>query len=166
MADMWTQGSFAIRCSAAEAALLTEAINAAHDICAALDRDPPGADLLAAFPPSDPGDPWSGFIQAFPDPVFPCVGGDFWSEALPDEPGYCAVSFASMDDFDPAAVAMLIQRCCVETLRAGPVGFEWAATCSKPRIGEFGGGWCAVFADRIEIETTGEALSQALDGGI
>lgn len=45
-------------------------------------------------------------------------------------------------------------------------GFEWAATCSKPRIGEFGGGWCAVFADRIEIETTGEALSQALDGGI
>ena len=73
-----------------------------------------------------------------------------------------ALRSASMDDFDAAAIAVVIQRCCPETLAKGPIGFEWAMTCSKPRIGEFGGGWCAIFADRIEIDATNEALSRAL----
>ncbi|MBB6125403.1 hypothetical protein [Sphingobium subterraneum] len=164
MADTWIQGSFAFRCSAAEAALLVQAVDAAHDMCAALGNEPPGPDLLAVFPPTDPGDLWSGFRAAFADPEFPCVGADFSSAGLPDEPENCVICFSSMDDFDPGAIAMLIQRCCQQTLRIAPVGFEWAMTCSKPRIGEIGGGWCAVFADRIAFESTGEALSRALDG--
>lgn len=164
MADTWIQGSFAFRCSAAEASLLAQAVDAAHDICAALETEPPGPDLLAVFPPTNLRDPWSGFRNAFADPEFSCVGADFASVALPDDPGNCVIHFSSMDDFDPGAIAMLIQRCCQQTLRMAPVGFEWAMTCSKPRIGEIGGGWCAVFADRIAFESTGEALSRALNG--
>ena len=163
MADIWIQGSFAFRCTAAECALIEEAANAGCVLANGDEPEPPSAVLLAAFPPGDGEDGWSGFRDAFVDPDFPVVGADFIAETCPDDPSARIVCFASMTDFDPENVAMLIQRCCPDTLAKGPIGFEWAVTCSRPRIGEFGGGWCAVFADRIEIETTGEALSQALD---
>lgn len=166
MADTWLQGSFAFRCTPAERALIEEAVNAGHDLCADVDGEPPGPELLAAFPPTDPADPWSGFRNVFANPDFPTVGADFASERSADDPSICIASFASMDDFDPYAVATVIQRCCPETLARGPIGFEWAMVCSKPRIGEFGGGWCAIFADRIELESTGEALGRALSGSI
>lgn len=166
MADTWIQGSFAFRCTAPEAALLAQAVDASHDLMAGFDPDPPGAELLAAFPPCDAADPWSGFRDAFDDPEFPAVGADFEGRTCPDHAALCVVSFASMSDFCPSAIAMLIQRCCPETLKIAPIGFEWAVTCSKPRLDEFGGGWCAVFADHIDIESTCTALSHALAGGI
>lgn len=166
MADMWRQGVFVFRCAPAESALIAQAIDAGHRLCADTDPAPPGAELLAAFPPTDATDPWSGFREAFVDPDFPVVGTDFASEPDPGDPSACIASFSSMDDFDPSGIAVLLQRCCHETLAGGPIGFEWAETCSKLREGEFGGGWCAVFADRIELESTGTALSRALEGGI
>lgn len=164
MADNWTQGSFAFRCTHSERALIQEAVNAGHDLCAALDPDPPSPELLAAFPPIDPADPWSGFRNAFDDPDFPCVGGDFAAVDDPDDASLCLATFASMDDFDPSAIVIVIQRCCRETLAKAPIGFEWATVCSRPRVEEFGGGWCAIFADRIELESTSEPLSRALAG--
>lgn len=161
MADIWIQGSFAFRCTAAECALIEEAANAGYALTNGDQPEPPSAALLAAFPPDDRADAWSGFRHAFVDPDFPVIGADFVGQPYPDDPHARIVCFASLADFDPENVAMLIQRCCVETLAKEPIGFEWAVTCSRPRVGEFGGGWCAIFADRIEIETTGEALSQA-----
>ena len=166
MADIWFQGSFAFPCTAAECELLAQAVDAAHDLCGGRDPEPPSAALLAAFPPTDAADPWSGFRDAFPDPDFPTVGADCMGERHPADPSISIVSLAGMEDFDPGAIAALVQRCCRETLAQGPIGFEWAVSCSKPRVGEFGGGWCAGFADRIELESTGEALDRALQGGI
>lgn len=85
MADMWIQGSFAFRCTPAERALIEEAVNAGHDLCAGVDGEPPGPELLAAFPPTDLADPWSGFRDAFADPDFPTVGADFAGERSADE---------------------------------------------------------------------------------
>ncbi|WP_332812674.1 hypothetical protein [Sphingomonas sp.] len=164
MADIWIQGSFAFRCTAAECALIEEVANAGYALANDDAPDPPSAALLAAFPPDDANARWSGFREAFNDPEFPTIGADFIAETCPDDPSARIVCFASMDDFDAAAIAVVIQRCCPETLAKGPIGFEWAMTCSKPRIGEFGGGWCAIFADRIEIDATNEALSRALAG--
>jgi len=166
MADNWTQGSFAFRCTRTERALIQEAVNGGHDICAARDPDPPSSALLAAFPPTDGDEPWSGFCDAFDDPDFPCLSGDFAAVDDPDDLTLCLATFASMDDFDPSAIATVIQRCCPETLAKAPIGFEWATVCSRPRVGEFGGGWCAIFADRIELESTDEALGCALAGDI
>lgn len=163
MADHWTQGCFAFRCTRGERALIEEAVNASRDLCAGVEADPPSAALLAAFPPTDPADPWSGFRGAFGDFDYPHVGGDFAAIDHPDA-GDCLATFASMDDFEPDALAILIQRCCPATLAVGPIGFEWAEICSKPRIDAFGGGWCAIFADRIELGSTSQALDRALAG--
>lgn len=162
MADNWRQGSFAFRCTASECALIEELINAGFALMNDDEADPPSAALLAAFPSDDANTPWSAVREAFADPEFPAIGADFLSETFPADPQARIVYFASMDDFDAYAVALLIQRCCPETLAKGSIGFEWASVCSRPRIGEFGGGWCAVFADRIEIEATYEPLSRAL----
>lgn len=166
MANNWTQGSFVFRCAAAECALIEEAANAGYALANDDAPESPSAALLAAFPPEDGNDAWSGFRAAFDNPDFPTIGADFLAEHCLDDADARLVCFASMDDFDPAAIATVIQRCWPETLAKAPIGFEWAAVCSRPRIGEFGGGWCVIFADRIEIESTGEALANALGGGI
>lgn len=40
------------------------------------------------------------------------------------------------------------------------IGFEYACTCSKPRVGEFGGGGILVSKDNIEIKTTSDILEE------
>ena len=40
-------------------------------------------------------------------------------------------------------------------------GLEWAETCSKPRVGEFGGGWALVTAEGTTWGSTHEALCAA-----
>ncbi len=166
MADCYIQGSFAFTCTHAEMALIEEAFQASYDIESGDTPTEPTAELLAAFSPTALDDPWSGFLAIFPDPEFPSFGVEFEGGNTLDRPGISTVSFWSMTDFQPAALGALIRHCCQDTLRQAPIGFEFAYSCSRPRRGELGGGWCAVFADRIEIETTREALSLALDGGI
>lgn len=164
MADNWSQASFAFQCTAAECALIEEAMAAGFALAGCDDPDPPSAALLAGFPPVGADDVWSGYREAFDDPDFPGARADFVADICRDDPLARIACFSSMDDFDAYGIAVTVQRCCGETLAKGPVGFEWAMICSKPRVGEFGGGWCAIFADRIEIETTGEPLSRALAG--
>lgn len=169
MADMFTKASFAFACTRAELALLDDAFQASDELRFDGDPEPPSHDLLALFPPTSPDDPWSGFCDAFPDPDFPSLGAVVSGDGPHDEAAGAAETVSVWiygdTDFQPAAVAEIIQRCCATTLARGPIGFEWAMTCSKPRIGEFGGGWCAIFADRIEIETTDEPLAEALAVG-
>lgn len=166
MADCYVQGSFAFTCSHAEMALIEEAFQASYDLEDGDTPTKPTPEFLAAFPPVSSGESWSGFLAIFPDPDFPNFGVDFEGGNTLDRPGVSTVIFSSTTDFQPDALAALIQRCCQATLRQAPIGFEWSFSCSRPRVGEFGGGWCAVFADRIEIETTREALARAIEGGI
>lgn len=166
MADSYVQGSFAFTCSHTEMALIEEAFQASYDLQDGTPEAGPTPEFLEAFPPTEPDDPWSGFLSIFPDADFPNFGVDFEGGNTLDRPDVSTVVLSSTTDFQPDALAALIQHCCQGTLRQAPIGFEWACSCSRARIGEFSGGWCAVFADRIEIETTGEALSRALEGGI
>lgn len=166
MADSYVQGSFAFTCNNLEMALIEEAFQASYDLQDGSDLTPPTPEFLAAFPPVTPDDCWSGFLAIFLDPDFPNFGVDFEGGNTLDQPQVSTAAFSSPTDFQPAALGQLIQRCCQTTLHQAPIGFEWAFSCSRARQGEFGGGWCAVFADRIEIETTGEALSRAIEGGI
>lgn len=39
-----------------------------------------------------------------------------------------------------------------------PIGFQWSNDCTKERLDAFGGGCCAIFKDRIEIENTSTRL--------
>lgn len=166
MADYWTQGSFAFRCTQSERALLSEAFAAAQQLASETEAGEPSAALLDAFPPTESGECWSGFRAVFPDPDFPHFGASFIPQDAPDDPAQAKVTIFGDLDFQPEPIAAVIQRCCPATLAAAPIGFEWSDSCSRPRVDAFGGGWCAIHADRIEFESTGERLSRALDGGI
>lgn len=166
MADSYVQGSFAFTCTHAELALIEEAFQASYDFEAGGTPTEPSPEFLAAFPPTSPDEPWSGFLAIFPDPDFPNFGVDFEGTNMPEQPQISTVTFYSMTDFQPDPLASLIQHCCQATLREAPIGFEWACSCSKPRIGEFGGGACAIFPDRIVFSNTAQMLERALKGDL
>lgn len=166
MADHFIQGSFAFTCSIDEAALIEEAWQLAADLMGDFKPAPLSDELLAVFPPTIANNPISGFTAIFDDTNFPDFGADIRVESSTDDPMTCPVTIYSTIDFQPWPIAGLIQRCCQSSLAIAPVGFDWSFTCTKPYLDSFGGGWCAVFPDRIEIEFTREALSKALEGGI
>ena len=166
MADHYTQGSFAFICSTAEAALMKEAWQLAADLMSDFDPEALSGEFLEAFPPLANGDQYSGFRAIFDDANFPDFGADIQVANSAADPRRCTVAIFSTTDFQPWPIAGLIQRCCRAVLAEGPVGFNWSETCTRPYLECFGGGWCAVFQDRIEIESTREALSKALDGGL
>ncbi|MGE4306678.1 MAG: hypothetical protein AB7E24_21920 [Novosphingobium sp.] len=164
MADTYIQGSFSFSCSYAELALIEEAFEASYTFMAEDTPKDPSPEFLTAFPPVKPEDPWSGFLAIFPDPDFPDFGVEFEAENPRDRPELSTVFLYSTTDFQPDALAQLIQHCCQDTLRQAPIGFEWACSCSRPRVGEFGGGACAIFADGMVFKTTGAILSDMLLG--
>lgn len=166
MANIYLQGCFTFACTNAEMALIEEAFQASYDLMDGRDPAAPSPEILAAFPPTAKDEAWSGFRKLFPDPDYPTFGADLEGGNSIDQPDISYPILSSTIDFQPVPIAALIQRCCPASLARKPVGFEWAESCSSPRIGEFGGGWCAIFTDRIEIETTGEALARALEGGV
>lgn len=158
MADSYVQGSFAFSCTHAELALIEEAFEASYAFMAEDTTRDPSPEFLAAFAPVKPGDPWSGFLAIFPDPDFPDFGVEFEAGNACDHPEVSTVFLYSTTDFQPDALAQLIRHCCQDTLRQAPIGFEWACTCSRPKLGEFGGGACAIFADGTVFKTTGAML--------
>lgn len=161
MAETFLQASFAFACSHHEMALLEEAFLAAADLACDIEPDPPSPEFRAVFPPSD-DDVWSGFRRLFADPAYPGFGAQIEGGNTIENPDRSDVCIYAATDFDPDAVARVIQRCCAGSLEREPVGFEYSWSCTKPRIGEFGGGWCVVHPERIDSGTTGEALAAAL----
>jgi len=164
MADSYVHGSFAFTCTHAELALIEEAFQASCDLEVSGTPGEPTPEFLAAFPPESPDEPWSAFLAIFPDPDFPNFGVDFEGGNSLERPEISTVHFYSTTDFQPDALAQLIQHCCQSTLQQTPIGFEWACSCSRPRPGELGGGACAVFADRIIFNNTAQMLERALNG--
>lgn len=162
MANTFLSASFVIRCTNAEMALLEEAFLACANLDAEFEPDDPSPEFLASFPPTDGGDHWSGLLSLFDEPHFPSLGAALSGGNSLEDPAHCTAVISGTTDFQPWSVAQIIQRCCRATLALEPLGFEWAVTCSRPRPGEFGGGYCAIFADRVVLQSTGESLSQAL----
>ena len=162
MADAYVQASVAFTVHACEAALLEEAFVAARD----WDDDgvtfAPSAAFAAHFPPAVPGEAWSGLQTIFSDPDFPTFGAKITIEALPGDPRQRKVIIYGLHNFDVDAVAELIRRCCSASLLSGPIGFDYALSCSKPVPGQFGGGWMVIHHDRIESGNTSDALAAAL----
>lgn len=166
MSDHFTQGAFAFTSSIGEAALIEEAWQIAAELNDECEPDEVSTAFLSIFPPTEDDDRFSGFTAIFDDANFPDFGAGIRVENSIEDPKTCTVTISSTTDFQPWPIAGLIQRCCQPSLAVAPVGFDWSFACTRPHVGSFGGGWCAIFPDRIEIETTREALSRALDGGL
>jgi hypothetical protein len=163
MADTYLSGCLAFRCTNAEMALLEEAFNAAEDLNCELEPPAPSQEFLKAFPPSGVDDPWSGFLTIFDDATFPILGADLTGGNSFEEPTVSTPMISGTIDFQPWLIAELVRRCCQTSLAKAPICFEWAVTCSRARPREFGGGRCVIFADRVDIQSTGEALRAALE---
>jgi hypothetical protein len=58
-------------------------------------------------------------------------------------------------------VTMVLSTMLEETASDDVMTGTWAETCSKPRIGEFGGGWFAVAAKRILFGSTWDEARKA-----
>lgn len=65
---------------------------------------------------------------------------------------------------DVEQVAELLQRFLTDhpQRKQQVLGFEWAVTCSKPRIHEFGGGACVVTANKKIFMNTGTWLQERI----
>lgn len=69
---------------------------------------------------------------------------------------------------DPERVIQFVKRCAREFNLRGRWGFQYANTCSKPRLDGFGGGAHALdlaIGETIAWTDTGGWLAQVLDGG-
>lgn len=162
MADLFIQACFAFFCTNAEMALLEEGFQAASDLTDGHDPGRPSPEFAARFPPISPTDPWSGLRAIFCDPDYPDFGSTLEGCNSLEHPGHCTVTITGEISFQPEPVAALIQRCCRDTILRAPIGFEWSFSMSKPVIGGFGGGWCAIHPDRIACICTSEMLIGAL----
>lgn len=69
----------------------------------------------------------------------------------------------SEESFDVDAVVAAVQRFLQRFRPEDIFAMSWSETCSKPRTGEFGGGWIAVSANDCESGNTWEASGKAVD---
>jgi len=126
MSNCYTHSCFVLHITAAESGLLREAIALAQYI-----EDQPDAEAIiqhwlglseafrTIFPPTGE-EVVSGFLAIFPDCDFPTFGTDFSFEQQAD--GIVRV-FATADQFEPDAVAVLLHRTITQSL---PVAVTWS----------------------------------------
>lgn len=171
MSNSYTKAAFCISVGLAEADLLRRVVGAIELIgdaeisIEALDahyRDL-GGDFAECFPRTADS-PFDGLLDLFPDVNYPAL--DFEVEfGAPDAAGQALLLFSG-EQFGVETAAKLIQRCAPSALH---FGFEFALDCDRLRSGEFGGGFVAITADRIEYGYTAQmldrAISRALDEG-
>ncbi len=164
MANSYTKAAFGLTVTAAEAALLGKAIEAAawledgdDDAHARAARFAAlGADFAATFPASDE-DAFDGFLALFDDADYPSLGCDIEiGEA--DAAGQAAVYFSG-EQLDVGVAAELLFRICRSAL---PFGFDYAFDCDRLRAGEFGGGYVLVTESHVHFNTTATLLDRAL----
>ena len=166
MANTYIQAAFAVTMSAADAALLGKAEEAIdvldlHDG----DSDDPaltaafaalGDGFAAVFPPQD-GDPFASFIALFDDPDFAYLNAEISFGEADDDGNVTA--FISGAQINVDNIAQLLFHCAKSAL---PCGFQYAWTCDKLRIDEFGGGAVAITEAGVEYFSTSEILAKAL----
>lgn len=86
------------------------------------------------------------------------------------EPGHGGTQLWIRDDVtgDPEQVIQFVKRCATEFGLTGLWGFQYATTCSRPRINSFGGGGHVLdlaTGKTLDWIDTDDWLSIVLDGG-
>ena len=166
MADNYVQAAFAVTMTAAEAKLVAacgeaiDILDAARDVqgetALEIAFGKLGPDFAAAFP-AQAGNTFGSFAAIFDNPAFICLGADiFIGEA--QENGLVTVSCYG-SHINPDNIAALLFHCAKSAL---PFGFEYAWTCDKFRISEFGGGAVLITAEGLQHFNTNRMLDEAL----
>lgn len=151
MADYYTMASFEIPLRTPEESAW------AHQLCAIeLDGDPANvrvqlealgivtADLGEAVLPDQAGD-WGYWDFEMQVITVPKGGGSLWIHAW--------------ESFDTTTAAEICRAFLARFEPKGCIVFEWANSCSKPRLDAYGGGGCCVTAEGAEWTSTWRAVS-------
>ncbi|MEP9404561.1 hypothetical protein [Sphingomonas sp. VNH70] len=120
-----------------------------------------GPEFAEIFPPGDE-DPFATFLDLFDDPEHVQFGVDFVTAGpLPD--GSVRLSVTG-DHADVSAIGRLLHRVLFHDADddALPFGFEYARTCDRHRLGEFGGGYVVATREGVRFEDTALQLQHAL----
>lgn len=164
MSNSYTKAAFGISVTLSEADFLRRVVGAIELIgdaeigIEALEAHYRGMgdDFFARFPRT-PQSAFDGLLDLFPDQNYPSLDFDI-DFGTPDAAGQ-VVLFFSGGQFGVETAAKLIQLCAPSVL---PFGFEFALDCDRLRAGEFGGGYVAITADRIEYGHTAQMLDRAI----
>lgn len=73
------------------------------------------------------------------------------------------VWFYSEEGSDPYPVALIMQAYLKKFHPKETLGFTWATTCSKMRLDEFGGGYAAVSAEKVTMQSADTVLTEVLE---
>lgn len=107
----------------------------------------------------DMSDPvYADFANLFDDPQY--ISLTFAVEANPGKPASLWVYTEESGSPEDAAAA--VQAFLAKFRPAEILGFEWANTCSKPRLDSFGGGAALVTADEVVWFNPSRMLAEAI----
>lgn len=115
-----------------------------------------GEGFAACFPATE-ADVFASFLEIFSDSDHPHPGFSLVIDP-PNPKGECTV-WIHGEQIDVEAAANLIQ---IMARSALPFGFEYSFDCDRLRVGEFGGGFVAIFDDHIEYGTSAQGLERTL----
>jgi hypothetical protein len=150
MANNYLQFSFAIpNITGDEAAWIREYLAYAERI-ADYDNDAWSAAIKDQVPPAH-------------DPLYASVqdnGSLGFEWEIDDEDG---LWIYAEESGDPDSAALLVQKFLATHRPNAYVGFEWAATCSKMRLDEFGGGAAIITATEITWNSTSAWVQEQKD---
>lgn len=140
MSNCYTNSCFAFIVTAAEAALLREAIELAADL--EDEPDPPAiaelwqhqSDRFRTLFAAIGDNPISGFLTLFPDADYPTFGTTF---SFDEQNDTTVRVFGTADQFEPDAVAELFRRVIAQSL---PVRVTWSFDSDRHHPDAFGGG--------------------------
>lgn len=162
MANSCVKAAFAIRVAPDEALLIEQVFEAAEQLSQGLDPAEAGA-LYARFGPAfahafprGAEDAFAAVRALFDDPAYPAFG----CEVDIDQPGpdrRVPVWFGG-DQVAIDALPRLFHRVAVSSL---PIGFQFAFTCDRYRIDEFGGGYAIATAAGAAWEDSRRLLERA-----
>lgn len=153
MADNYVQFSFAIPLDTPEKeAWAREAVAFLDDA-----NELPTLERLAALHAGEPADTHV-FDELLPDEFLDSESLGF-NVAVDDD----GIWMYSEDSGTPDNTIPLIQAYLLKFDPTGAVAFEWADTCSRPRLDEFGGGAAFVTATSVEYMNTGTWVSRKLN---
>ena len=157
MADYYTNATFVVTATIAEANLLKEVRDLAlHELSADEHAERYAKTTEAfknAFPASEQS-PFAALERHFSDSDYPVAGFSLEIEELDD--GMAAIMIHG-DSIEVETLANLLQTVCPSPL---PCGFTYSYGSTKPRPDECGGGFVAIRKDRIDFFENGDTLKQ------
>lgn len=156
MADYCTHASIALLVTNQEGALLQQLFDWLDQSIEADEISSLPADVRAVLEIPEDADNLKCVAALFSDPDNPFLAPHYTLSV--EDAEHMRLEIWG-DQVEPESIWKIIFHLAKSAL---PFAFEWASTCSRYRPDSFGGGYVAIFPDRVEVRSTRESMARAL----